>query len=101
MIRALLAEIRVGRGPDPGAEPYPSLAIHHRVVNARVAVPDRLLAPVGRGLHRQVRGGRRLGVVDRMLDEVRAVVYGVERRNHVGALLWRAVDRATGVEPGV
>ncbi len=101
MIGALLAEIRVGRRPDPGREPDPPLAIHHRVVNARVPVPDRLLAPIGRRLHRQFRGGRRLGIGNGMLDEVRLVVHRVEHRNHVRAFLGSAVDRAVGVEPRI
>ena len=55
MVRARFTESRVLRRPDPGCEPHAPLFVEHGVVNAGVAVPDRLVAPrrtsrgIGRG----------------------------------------------------
>ena len=45
MVRALLAEVRIGRRTHPRGEPDASLLVHHRVVIAGLAVPDRVRLP--------------------------------------------------------
>src|SRR5215813_9224725 len=51
MIRSLAAERRRVRRPDSRREPHPTLVVVHGIVRAGLAVPDRLVAPVGRGTH--------------------------------------------------
>src|SRR5262249_10931730 len=46
-VPTLLAAVGVRRRTDARAEPRTHVAIHHSVVDARMAVPDRVLAPVG------------------------------------------------------
>src|SRR5208283_3661394 len=62
MVRALLAEVRVVRPAEARAEIHAALRVHHRVVQAAAAVPNRLAPPVSRRLHRQVLRVRRAGL---------------------------------------
>src|SRR5262249_61656952 len=48
MVRALAAEVRIGELADARGEPDPAGLIHHRIVHAGLAVPDHLVAPIGR-----------------------------------------------------
>ena len=98
MVRALLAEVRIRRRADARGEPDPALLVVHRVVRAGLAVPDRLLAPVGRRRHRIVLVRRRLRIAHRHLERRGLVIDRIEHRNEVGAVLDRAVDQAVGVE---
>ena len=56
------------RGLYARGEPHPSSFVHHRVMCERLAVPDRLGAPVRGRSKRIVLRGRRLRVAHRMLD---------------------------------
>src|SRR5207302_7103629 len=60
MVRALFAEIRILACTDTRGEPDPSFFIHHRVVIERLAVPDRLGAPIRRWTERIVLRRRRV-----------------------------------------
>ena len=84
--------------PDAGGEPDPALFVHHRIVDAGVAVPDRLLAPEHRRSQRVIRGAWRFRIEIGMLDELRRVVDGIEHRHEIRALFRRAVDHAVGVD---
>ena len=66
--RALLAEVRIVRHVAGRGEPDAALPVDHRVVVVGLAVPDVLLAPIGRGPE----------------DLDRAGVAGPERQRHVG-----------------
>ena len=68
MARALLAEVGIVRLVAGRGEPDAALPVEHRVVVVGLAVPDVLLAPIGRGLQ----------------DLDRAGVAGPERQRHVG-----------------
>ena len=98
MVRALLAVIGVGRRPQLGGEPDLALLIHHHVVNGGVAVPDRLVAPIGRSAVRRIRRTLHLLVEVGLLDRGGDVLDRVERRNEIGALFRRAVDQPVGVD---
>ena len=65
MVRALLAEVRIGRRADARGEPDLALLVVHRIVRRGLAVPDHLLAPVGRRRQRIVLRRRRLRIAHR------------------------------------
>src|SRR4029450_11966398 len=49
MVGALLAEIRMGGRAHARGHPHPSLLVHHLIVDAGLAVPDRLGSPIWGG----------------------------------------------------
>ena len=65
VVRALAAELRILGRPDARGEPDAALLVHHRIVDRGLAIPDRLLAPVGRRRHRKLFRGRRLRIAHR------------------------------------
>ena len=101
MGRALLAEVRIRRRTDAGGEPGPSFLIHHRVVIARLAVPDGIRSPVRRGRHPVGLRGRRLRIADRMQHLGRGMAHRVQDRHIIRALLRRSIEFAVGIDPGV
>ena len=100
MVRAFPAEAGIRRRPHARREPDASLFVEHRIVHARLAVPDRVLAPVRRGRHRIVPRRRRRRIAHGMHDLGRDVPHRIEHRNAIGAFFGRAVDRAVRVDGG-
>ncbi len=104
MRRALLAEVRIVRLVTRCGEPQAALPVEHRVVIVRPAVPDVLLAPVGRRLQDFERAGvagpegvRHVG--RRRQHEVgRDVLHHIEDRHVVAGMLALAVDRTIGID---
>ena len=101
VVRALAAELRILGRPDTRGEPDAALLVHHRIVDRGLAVPDRLLAPVGRRRHRKLFRRRRLRIAHRHPELRRRVGDGIEHRQKIGAFLRRAVDRPVGVDARV
>ena len=84
---------------DTRRDPHPAAAIHHRVVDVRLAVPDRLRPPVRRrfeaaGRRRDVR----LRIARRNRNPAGRMRHRVEHRQVVVALLERPVERPVGVD---
>src|SRR6266567_1015825 len=71
-----------------------------RVMAAGLAVPDRLLAPVGRGAHWRILRRRRLRIADRVFHLRRGVAFRVEDWNEVRAFLSGPIELAVGVDGG-
>ena len=104
MVGALLAEVRIVGAADRGGEPDPSLAVEHRVVIVDPAVPDLLLAPVGRRRDRlldrgmtRAEGFRHLRILHRRPEVGDRVGLGIEDGQHVGRVFGRAEELAVGV----
>ena len=93
-----LQKVRIGGGPTREVYQTRPVLIEHRVVRAGLAVPDRLVAPIGRRRQRVVLGRLRLRIAHRHLDGGCLVIDRIEDRHEVGAVLGRAVDQAIGVE---
>src|SRR2546427_461092 len=101
MVRALFAEVRICRRTNPRGEPNPTFLVHHRVMVAGLAVPDRLLAPIGRGAHRRVLRGWRLRIAYRVFHFHCGVALRVEDWNEIRALLGGPVELAVSVDRGL
>ena len=101
MIRPFSAEGRVRRPAHARGEPDPALLVEHRVVRARLAVPDRRRPPVRRRRHRVVLRRRRLRIADRHFYFARRMLHRVEDRNEIRALLGRPVDQSIGIDRGI
>ena len=100
MLRAGLAErrFRIGR-TNLRRQPYAAHLVHPRIVDFGVAVPDRLAAPIGRGVElRAGLGGRRLGIAPFGLEESGLVVDGIEPRDEIRAGFRRTIDDAVRVQ---
>src|SRR5215471_10392696 len=68
MIPAFLAVIRILRWPHSCSEPHTSFFIHERIMDTRVAIPNRFVAPVRRAPSKQFCIGRSLGIAVGMLQ---------------------------------
>src|SRR5437870_2133330 len=101
MVRPFFAEGRIVRWTDSRSEPDAALFIEHRVVHARLAIPDDLVAPVWRRCHRVLRRGGGLRVADRHFDLARLMSHWVQDRHKIRALLGRPIDEAIGVDYGM
>src|SRR5262245_37185305 len=88
MVRAFLAEVRIGRRTYPRSEPDPSLFIHHRVVITGLAIPDRFGSPVWRGRHRVCLGRRRLRIADWHFYFGRRMRHRIEDWHVIRAFFW-------------
>ena len=91
-----LAECRVVVGTDASRKPHPSALVEHGIVNRRVTIPDRFIAPDGRGVQR-LRLPRRIGIAILNLQLADRAVHWIEHRQIIAALLRRSVDHAVGV----
>ena len=98
VVRPVQAHRRVVGAAHPRGEPDAAGLIEHRVVDVGLAVPDRLVPPVGRGRQRRARRDRRVGVAHRHRHLGGGVGHRIEHRHVVRARLERAVDRAVGVD---
>ncbi len=98
MVRALAAEVRIGELADARGEPDPAGLIHHRIVHAGLAVPDHLVAPIGRWAVWVVLRRWRLGIAHRHFYRSRGVGLRIEHGEEVRALLGRAVELAVGID---
>ncbi len=98
MVRSLPAEIRIGRWADARSEPDLTLLVIHRIVCRGLAVPDHLLAPVGRRRKRIVLRRRCLRITHRHAEGRRLVAHRIKHRDDVGRVLDRAIDQAVGVQ---
>ena len=102
--RALLAERRVVRHVARRREPDAALPVEHRVVVVGPAVPDVLLAPIGRGPQDLDRAGvagpeRQRHVGRGRQHEVRRdVLHRIEDRHVVAGVLALPVHRPIGVD---
>src|SRR3984893_3836925 len=85
---------------DSSGDPQTSAFIEHRIMNRRMAVPDGLIAPNWRGLHR-LGLSRRVWVAIWNLHLTDGVVRGIEYGQVVAALLGRSVDQTIGVNVGI
>src|SRR5262249_5707392 len=72
--------------------------IHHRIVHAGLAVPDHLVAPIGRWAVWIILRRWRLGIAHRHFYGSRGVGLRIEHGEEVCALLGRAVELAVGVD---
>src|SRR5262245_43227276 len=91
MISACLTVIRILCGPDSRREPHASFLIDERIMDARVAIPDRVVAPVWRASSQEIQIGRSLWIAVGMLYLCRFIGNGIQDRHHVGALFRRVV----------
>ncbi len=99
MIRTLAAEIRIGVGTDARGEPNAPAVIHHRIMGDALAVPNHLIAPIGRGLEdRIVRRCRDVRVVEWNLDIGRFMRHGIQHRKAIGAEFRRPIELAISVD---
>src|SRR3984893_967163 len=98
MVRALAAEVRIGELADARGEADPAGLIHHRIVHAGLAVPDHLVAPIGRWAVWIVLRRRRLWITHRHFYRSRGVGLRIEHGEEVCALFGRAVELAVGVD---
>ena len=98
MIGPRQAVRRVLRPAYAGGQPDAGILVKHRVVNVRPAVPDRLLAPVGRRRHRRTGRQRGVGVPHRHAQLPDAVAGRVEHWHVVGAGFEGPVDRPVRVD---
>ena len=89
---------RVLGSPHARGEPDAAVLVEHRVVDVRLAVPDRLVAPVGRGRQRRSRRYGGVGIAHRHRHLTGSVGHRIEHRHVVRARLERAVDRAVRVD---
>src|SRR6266498_4657562 len=101
MVRALFAEIQICRRTDPRGKPNSTFLIHHRVMVAGLAVPDRLLSPIWGGAHRRILRGRRLRIAYRVFYFRRGVPFRVQDWDEIRALLGGPVEYAVGVDGGL
>src|SRR5947208_7056740 len=67
MIRSGFAVGGIGVWTNSGSEPDATLLVHDRIVDAGVAVPDRLVTPVRRMPVGEIQGSRRLRIAVGML----------------------------------
>jgi len=101
MIRALPAEGRVRLPSHARGEPDPAFLVEHRVVRARLAVPDRLRSPIRGGRHRVSLRRRCLRIAHRHSYFARRMPFGVQYRHEIRTLLGRSVNQSAGVDLGV
>ena len=101
MVRSLLAEVRIRGRTHARGEPDPPLLVKHRVVHARLAVPDRVRPPVRRRRRGVLVRRGRVGITHEHPDLRRLVLHGIEHREEIRALLGSAVDHPVGVDPRV
>ena len=104
MARALLAEVGIVRLVAGRGQPDAALPVEHRVVVVGLAVPDVLLAPIGRGSQDLDRAGvagseRQRHVGRGRQHEVRRhVLHRIEDRHVVAGMLALPVQRPIGVD---
>ncbi len=101
MIRTFPAEGRIRRPPHARGEPDPALLVEHRIVRARLAVPDRLRSPIRGRRHRVVLRRRRLRIADRHSHFARRMPHRIQDRHEIRALLGRSVNQSVGVDRGI
>ena len=101
MIRPFSAEGRVRRPAHARGEPDPALLVEHRVVRARLAVPDRLRSPIRRRRHRVAPCRRRFRIADRHFYFARRMPHRVQDRNEIRALLGRPVNQSVSIDRGI
>ena len=105
VVGALFAERRVLDAAHGGGQPHPALPVDHRIVVVDAGIPNLLVAPIGRGLHRRQHGGvagperqRHLRIAHRRLEGGDAVLDRIENRDRVGGIFRLAEHRAVAVD---
>ncbi len=100
MVRALLAEVRVGGRTHARGHPDTAFLVHHLIVYAGLAVPDGFGPPIRRRRHRVGFRRRRLRITYRVFDLRRRIRHRIEHREIVRTFFGRAVELAIGVDGG-
>src|SRR5574341_1104987 len=105
MVGPLLAKVGVGGIAKPCREPDSSFSVEHTVVIVSFAIPDFLPSPVRGRLHKLVACHmarpeclRRVGITHGCDNFRRGMLYWIEDRNYVRAVLGRPINWTVAVE---
>ena len=104
---SFLAEVRIVDAAHRRRQPQPALLVEHRIVIVRSAIPDLLLAPIGRrrqrlhrrrGMQWRSKHFRHCRILHRQLEVRNLVRLRVEDRNIVSRVFRRAKQRTVSVD---
>src|SRR5215468_8829576 len=101
VIRSFLAESGILHRTNSRRKPDASLLIDHRIMHGRLAVPDRLVAPVRRRHHSVRLGAGSIRIADRHFYLSCSAMHLIENRKKIRAFFGSPVNRAVGINRGI